>query len=238
MRMKRSETLGEHAERASSTRRFGGASAPGFIVWLTGLSGSGKSTLAEALRQRIGAVIGVEILDGDEMRRLVCSDLSFSRADRDTNVRRIGFVARLLARHGVAVIVASISPYESTRAEVRRLVSDDGIPFIEAFVSAPLETLIDRDVKGLYKKALAGEIGHFTGVSDPYEPPANPDVVVRTAHVSVGQATAEILSLLTRRQLIPADLDSPVDPATGAAPVDQPATVVGSAPDQVLSRGV
>src|SRR5262249_23705929 len=152
----------------------------GFIVWFTGLSGAGKSTLAEALRETVGDGNGLEVLDGDEVRTHLSKGLGFSKEDRDTNIRRIGFVARLLARHGVAVVTAAISPYAETRAEVRRQAEEDGVPFIEVYAHAELEALVARDVKGLYKKALAGEIAHFTGVSDPYEPPANPDVVVHT----------------------------------------------------------
>ncbi|HVQ31914.1 MAG TPA: sulfate adenylyltransferase, partial [Vicinamibacteria bacterium] len=151
----------------------------GFIVWFTGLSGAGKSTLAQALKARLSGERSLEILDGDEVRNYLSKGLGFSKEDRDTNVRRIGYVARLLARNGAGVITAAISPYREVRDEIRRLAQEDGIPFVEVFASATIEALTARDVKGLYKKALAGEIAHFTGVSDPYEPPVAPDV---TAH--------------------------------------------------------
>jgi adenylyl-sulfate kinase len=175
---------------------------PGFILWFTGLSGAGKSTLSRALAPALGAGQPVEILDGDEVREYLSKGLGFSREDRDTNIRRIGFVARLLARNGVAVITAAISPYAGTRAEVRRLAEADGIPFVEVYVSAPLEALARRDPKGLYRKALAGEIAHFTGVSDPYEPPPAPDVTVRSDLEPVEASAAAILDHLRRRGLL------------------------------------
>jgi adenylylsulfate kinase len=152
----------------------------GGIAWLTGLSGAGKSTLATAVSQRMAAMRPVELLDGDEVRLYVSAGLGFTREDRDTNVHRIAYIARLLAKHGVLVFVAAISPYSDTRTELKRLSEAAGHPFVEIFVNAPLSTVVDRDVKGLYKRALAGEIPHFTGVSDPYEPPPAPDLEVRT----------------------------------------------------------
>src|SRR5262249_39105509 len=148
----------------------------GAILWFTGLSGGGKSTLAEAVGRRVKMVRPVEILDGDEVRTHLSKGLGFSREDRDTNDRRIGFVARLLARHGGFGMTAAISPYAATRSEIRGLANREGIPFIEVFVNPALESLVKRDVKGLYKRALTGEIPHFTGVSDPYEPPAGPEI--------------------------------------------------------------
>src|SRR6266508_4271338 len=148
---------------------------------MTGLSGAGKSTLAReleaALRERQRHV---EILDGDEVRENLSKGLGFSKADRDTNIRRIGFVARLLARHGVIAVTAAISPYEDTRDEVRRQAEQEGTRFIEIYAKAEMNVLVERDIKGLYRKALAGEIAHFTGVSDAYEPPRNPEIVVRS----------------------------------------------------------
>lgn len=152
----------------------------GGIAWLTGLSGAGKTTLATAVSQRMATTRPVELLDGDELRLYVSAGLGFTRADRDTNVHRIAYIGRLLAKHGVLVFVAAISPYADTRAELKRLSESAGHPFIEIFVNAPLATVVERDVKGLYKRALAGEIPHFTGVSDPYEPPPQPDLEVRT----------------------------------------------------------
>jgi sulfate adenylyltransferase len=173
----------------------------GFILWFTGLSGAGKSTLAELLREVLSAERAVEILDGDEVRTHLSKGLGFSREDRDTNIRRIGFVARLLARNGVVAIGAAISPYAETRAEMRQLAEEEGIPFVEVYAEASLEALIRRDVKGLYRKALAGEIAHFTGVSDPYQPPAAPDVVVQTDRQEPEASLAAIFAFLAERGL-------------------------------------
>jgi adenylylsulfate kinase len=152
----------------------------GTILWLTGLSGSGKTTLATAVAARLRPWRAVEILDGDEIRRQLSPELGFTREDRERNVWRIGFVARLLARHGVFAIAAAISPYASTRNEIRRLAASEGIRFVEVFLDAELQCLVDRDVKGLYKRALAGELPNFSGISDPYEAPTDPEIVVRT----------------------------------------------------------
>jgi adenylylsulfate kinase len=174
----------------------------GYILWLTGLSGAGKSTLSAALRPALAAERPVEILDGDEVRTFLSAGLGFSRQDRDTNIRRIGYVARLLARNGVAVVTAAISPYAAVRDEVRTLAARDGVPFVEVHVSAPLEALAARDVKGLYRRALAGEIKNFTGVSDPYEAPRAPEVVVRTDLEPVADSARKILSNLRARGLL------------------------------------
>jgi len=172
----------------------------GFTLWFTGLSGAGKSTLsqavAEALRQR---GFNVERLDGDEVRQRLSHGLGFSKQDRDENIRRIGFVARLLSRNGAVAITAAISPYREVRDEVRR--SHDA-PFIEVFVDCPLEVLITRDPKGLYAKALRGEIAHFSGVSDPYEPPLSPDLTVHTDREDVDASRDAVLRLLEARHLI------------------------------------
>jgi adenylylsulfate kinase len=175
----------------------------GGIVWLTGLSGAGKSTLATALSQRLAPLRPVELLDGDEVRTFLSAGLTFSRADRDTNVRRIGYVARLLAKHGVLVFVSAISPYVDTRTEVRRAAEAHGITFVEVFVNAPLETVAARDVKGLYARAQAGEIPAFTGVSDPYEAPSAPEVEVRTDRESHAESEAKIVATLRQFALIP-----------------------------------
>jgi adenylylsulfate kinase len=172
------------------------ATHKGGIVWLTGLSGAGKSTLATALSRRLAEQRPVELLDGDEVRTFLSAGLTFSRADRDTNVRRIGYVARLLAKHGVLVFVSAISPYADTRTEVRRAAEAQGLTFIEVFVNAPLETIAARDVKGLYARAQAGEIPAFTGVSDPYEPPVSPEVEVRTDRESQADSETKILTAL------------------------------------------
>lgn len=150
----------------------------GFTLWFTGLSGAGKTTIAEIverdLRERFGKI---EVLDGDIVRTNLSKGLTFSREDRNINVLRIGFVANLLTRNGAGVIVSAISPYKEARDEVRRDIGED---FIEVFVDAPLDVCADRDVKGLYKKAFAGEIKEFTGVSDPYEAPAAPELHIKT----------------------------------------------------------
>jgi len=152
-------------------------SSRGCTIWFTGLSGAGKSTITEQLVPLLKARgAKVEVLDGDVVRTNLSKGLGFSKEDRDTNIRRIGFVCHLLTRNGVIAIAAAISPYKSIRDEIRAQVKD----FVEVYVKVSLETCIKRDVKGLYKKALAGEIKEFTGVSDPYEPPDNPEVICET----------------------------------------------------------
>jgi adenylylsulfate kinase len=150
----------------------------GFTLWFTGLSGAGKTTISEIvereLRERFGKV---EVLDGDIVRTNLSKGLGFSREDRDTNILRIGFVADLLTRNGVGVIVSAISPFKEARDQVRRSIGED---FIEVYVDAPLEVCAERDVKGLYEKAFSGEIEQFTGVSDPYEAPAAPELHIKT----------------------------------------------------------
>lgn len=165
----------------------------GITVWFTGLSGAGKTTLARAVYdelQKRGQ--RVEILDGDVVRQYLTKGLGFSKEDRDENIRRIGFVAHLLTRNGVIALVAAISPYRATREEVRRKIGD----FIEVYVNAPLEVCEQRDVKGLYQKARAGEIKHFTGIDDPYEPPLNPEVECRTDLERVEESVAKVLGKL------------------------------------------
>ena len=175
----------------------------GFTLWLTGLSGSGKSTLTSALADIFrDRGYSVELLDGDEVRTHLSKGLTFSKEDRDINVRRIGYVARLLARNGVIVLTAAISPYRDVRAEVRGEHDANGVPFVEVYAEASLEALSGRDVKGLYKKALAGEIPHFTGVSDPYEAPVNPEVTVHTDRDTIAESLSQILGELERRGLI------------------------------------
>ncbi len=184
----------------------GGSARRGFTLWLTGLSGAGKSTLASAVADRLRSEgAAVEVLDGDEVREHLSKGLSFSREDRDINVRRIAFVAKLLCRNGVAVITAAISPYRAAREEARREIGD---AFIEVYVNASLETCIRRDVKGLYGKALAGTITAFTGVSDPYEPPSEPDVEVNTERETIAESVEKVLATLRRRGFLPA-LPSP-----------------------------
>ena len=176
----------------------------GFIVWLTGLSGAGKSTLASALAVALKPQREIEILDGDEVREHLSKGLGFSREDRDVNVQRIGFVARTLAKHGVGVVTAAISPYAETRAAVRAAAVQRDIAFLEVYAHASLDALIARDPKGLYRRALAGEVTHFTGVSDPYEAPTAPDVEVHTDRETVAQSIAKIVDALRARGLVEA----------------------------------
>ena len=170
----------------------------GFVLWLTGLSGAGKSTVAAKLAPAL-AERGhqVELLDGDEVRTNLCQGLGFSRQDRDTNIARIGYVAGKLAKHGVMVLVAAISPYRQARDQVRAAVDS----FVEVHVAAPLDTCAERDPKGLYAKALVGEIPHFTGVSDPYEPPLGPEIVLHTEAQSVDESVHQVLAWLEDHQL-------------------------------------
>ncbi len=171
----------------------------GFTVWFTGLSGAGKSTIAEALEPALRARgVNVEILDGDIVRTNLSKGLGFSKEDRDTNILRIGFVAHLLSRNGVGVITSAISPYREIRDQVREQNGD----FIEVFVKCPLEELIRRDVKGLYEKAIKGEIKNFTGVSDPYEEPLNPEVTVETDKETVEESTAKVLAAIEQHGYI------------------------------------
>ncbi len=179
--------------------------AQGFTVWMTGLSGAGKTTISDLLQQDLRArCLPVEVLDGDVVRTHLSKGLGFSREDRDTNILRIAFVASLLTRHGVAVITAAISPYEEARRQAREMIGD----FVEVYVHAPIEELTRRDVKGLYAKVLAGELANFTGVSDPYEAPVNPDVVVETDRETVRESADKVLAVLERRGYIPFGNDS------------------------------
>ncbi len=172
----------------------------GLTLWFTGLSGAGKSTLANAVAARLRARgRRVEILDGDEVRMNLSKGLGFSKEDRDTNIRRIGYVAHLLSRNGVVAITAAISPYASVRDEVR---AQHGTSFVEVYVECPLDALVKRDVKGLYEKALRGEIKNFTGVSDPYEAPQSAEITVHTDCESVDESTATIIGWLEQRGLL------------------------------------
>lgn len=175
-----------------NTDRYG----RGFTLWFTGLSGAGKTTISEIvekeLRERIG---NVEVLDGDIVRTNLSKGLGFSREDRDTNVLRIGFVANLLTRNGVGVIVSAISPFKEVRDQVRRDIGED---FIEIFVDCPVEVCAERDVKGLYKKAFAGEIKQFTGVSDPYEPPAAPELHIHTDREEPHESARRVIERLEK----------------------------------------
>ena len=165
----------------------------GFTLWFTGLSGSGKTTISEIVERELRErERPVEVLDGDIVRTNLSKGLSFSRDDRNINVLRIGFVANLLTRNGVGVVVSAISPYKEARDQVRRRIVD----FVEVFVDAPLEVCAERDVKGLYKKAFSGEIEQFTGVSDPYEPPNAPDLVLKTDEESPEESASRVIEKL------------------------------------------
>jgi adenylyl-sulfate kinase len=168
----------------------------GFAVWFTGLSGAGKSTLADLL---VGELkhrgMRVELLDGDIVRTNLSKGLGFSKEDRDTNILRIGFVAHLLARNGVGVVVSAISPYKDARNQCRAMIGD----FVEVYVNAPIEVCEQRDTKGLYAKARAGELKGFTGVDDPYEPPDEPELELRTDHLSPTECLEQIMAVLRER---------------------------------------
>lgn len=172
------------------------APAHGYVVWLTGPPAAGKTTLGRALVAQLRGAHGAELLDGDEIRAVLSRGLGFSREDRDENIRRIGFVARLLARNGVAVVVAAVSPYRAARDEVRSALGADGVPMVEVHLDAPLEALAARDGKGLYQKALRGELQGFTGVSDPYEAPVEPAVRLRTDREPPARCLARVLEAL------------------------------------------
>ncbi|MEN3586237.1 adenylyl-sulfate kinase [Streptomyces sp. ZYX-F-203] len=176
------------------------ARARGATVWLTGLPGAGKTTLARALADRLRAEGGpVEVLDGDEVRAHLSADLGFSREDRHTNVTRIGFVAERLAAHGVTVLAPVIAPYAASRAAVREHHAERGRVFLEIHVATPVEVCSARDVKGLYARQAAGEISGLTGVDDPYEIPADPELRIGTQGRSVAECAAELHAFLTGR---------------------------------------
>ncbi|RLC72897.1 MAG: adenylyl-sulfate kinase [Chloroflexi bacterium] len=183
------------------------AEQKGFTLWFTGLSGSGKTTLAKAVEQELRKRgLKVERLDGDIVRRSLTRDLGFSKEDRDKNIERVTFVAKLLTRNGVATLCSFISPYREVRARSRAEIGN----FVEVYCECPLETCIERDVKGLYKKAINGEIENFTGISDPYEPPENPEIVVHTGSETVEESTAIILRRLAELGYIEPELTGAV----------------------------
>jgi len=173
----------------------------GATLWFTGLSGAGKSTIARSLAQRLRErEVKFELLDGDVIRQNLTKGLGFSKEDRDENIRRIGFVSHLLTRNGVLAVVSAISPYREIREEVRERVGS----FIEVYANAPLEVCESRDVKGLYRRARAGEIKGFTGIDDPYEPPLEPEIECRTDLESLDESTTKVLSYLEVNGFIPA----------------------------------
>jgi len=174
----------------------------GFTIWFTGLSGAGKTTLARLVENELkNRGHRVEVLDGDIIRTNLSKGLGFSKEDRDTNIRRIGFVCHLLSRNCVVAIAAAISPYREIRDEVRAQIGS----FIEVYVKCPIDVLAERDVKGLYKKALAGEIKNFTGIDDPYEEPSNPEVVVHSDVETPEESAARIVARLEELEFVAAE---------------------------------
>jgi adenylylsulfate kinase len=172
----------------------------GFTVWLTGLPSAGKSTLANHLQKELDELgLAVEVLDGDEVRQRLTNGLGFTKEDREENIRRIAYVAKLLTRVGAVAITAAISPYQESRKRARTEIGR----VIEVYVQCPLSVCIQRDVKGLYAKAIKGEITNFTGISDPYDPPTNPDVVVHTDKESIEESLNKILDTLALLAYIP-----------------------------------
>jgi len=172
----------------------------GFTLWFTGLSGSGKTAIAKLVEQELcDRGLKVERLDGDIVRQSLTRDLGFSKEDRDKNIERVTFVAKLLTRNGVAALCSFISPYRARRAKSRQEIGE----FIEVYVECPVEVCAQRDVKGLYEKAFAGEIENFTGVSDPYEEPENPEIVCHTAEESPGGSVAKIIAYLEEQGYVP-----------------------------------
>jgi adenylylsulfate kinase len=191
-------TSTDQADRAASEP----AHAVGATVWLTGLPSAGKTTVARGAAAKLRAAgHRVEVLDGDVVREHLSAGLGFSRADRDTNVSRIGFVAELLARNGVLVLAAVISPYASSRDEVRNRHRSGGVQYLEVHVATPVDVCSARDVKGLYVKQRNGEITGLTGVDDVYEPPTDPDLVLRTEELGIDETVDQVVALLTRRGL-------------------------------------
>ena len=172
----------------------------GFVFWMTGLSGAGKTTIALDVEAQLKARgIKIERLDGDVVRESLTRDLGFSKEDRDKNIERVTFVAKLLSRNEVGVLASFISPYQETRDMIREQTTN----FVECFIHAPLEVVAERDVKGLYEKAFAGEIPNFTGVSDPYEAPENADIVINTHEETVPESSARVIAYLEERGFIP-----------------------------------
>lgn len=174
----------------------------GATVWMTGLPSAGKSTVATALAETLRSLdVPVEVLDGDVVREFLSKGLGYSREDRDTNITRIGFVAEMLARHGVVAISAAVAPYADVRDKVRAMHAENGTAFLEVYVSAPVEVTRERDVKGLYALHARGEMTGLTGVDDPYEAPVDPEVVLPTHNQTVEQSVGTVLAALRARGL-------------------------------------
>ena len=190
-------TCADRAQGSSASAR-----ERGLVLWLTGLSSAGKTTISDAVCSRLESTgYKVEVLDGDIVRRHLSKDLAFSKEDRDENIKRIAFVAELLARNGIFVIVSAISPYRATRDEVRRKIPG----FTEVYVNAPVEVCERRDEKGLYRRARAGELPGFTGIDDPYEPPLQPEIECRTDRESVEESVQKIFNYIERQATFMAD---------------------------------
>lgn len=180
----------------------------GVVAWLTGLPASGKTTIARIVAEKLRSMgYRVELLDGDWVRRTINPDAGFTREERRRHLLRVAWIARLLARNGVVVLCSFVSPYRDVRAEIRKIVEEEGIPFIEVYVKCSLQECIRRDPKGLYRRALRGEIKHFTGISDPYEPPVAPDVVLDTeadsAEANAGKLLRKLMEVLSAAQSKP-----------------------------------
>lgn len=195
-----SDTVWHHAviQREHRQRQNGHKSA---VLWFTGLSGAGKSTLAHAVEEKLYQLgVRTYVLDGDNVRHGLCGDLGFSTRDRTENIRRIGEVAKLMIEAGTIVLTAFISPFRADRERVRGLMMHGD--FLEIYCQCPIEVCEQRDVKGLYKKARAGEVKEFTGISSPYEAPLKPELVVDTANLSLDECTVQVLSLLRERGIL------------------------------------
>ncbi|RLF34906.1 MAG: adenylyl-sulfate kinase [Thermoplasmata archaeon] len=174
----------------------------GFVLWFTGLPGSGKTSIAKLVLDELRSRgFRVELLDGDWVRKTINPDAGFTREERRRHLIRVAWIARLLARNGVVVLCSFISPYKDVRSEIRRIVEEDA-PFIEVYAKCSLEECIRRDPKGLYKRALTGEIKNFTGISDPYEEPESPDIILDTEHLSVSECVSKVIEYLKKRDLV------------------------------------
>lgn len=200
MTRKSSNIVWHHATVTRARReRLNGHRAA--VLWFTGLSGAGKSTLAHAVEEKLHAAgAHTFVLDGDNVRHGLCADLGFSEADRVENIRRVGEVAKLFLEAGIITLTAFISPFSIDRARVRALMPEGD--FLEIYCQCPLNVCEERDVKGLYKKARAGEIAHYTGITSPYEEPENPELTVNTAELTLDQSVAAVMQLLRERKII------------------------------------